>query len=89
MDCGEYTVRLTPCLLANLKDFLNPVQLYTFGVASSIQIPCIIAFWILILELGVKNATIIAMSSLVYGLLLAGIMLRVISWTFQLPSDFM
>lgn len=75
---------LTPGMLvavlgANLNDFLSPIQLYTFGVASSIQIPCVIAFWMLIRELGIKNASLITTLSLAYSLLIAGLMWRVIS----------
>jgi len=64
----------------NLNDFLRPLQLYTFGIASSIQIPCIIAFGMLNRELGIKNATLISCVSFIYGLLIAGTIWRLISW---------
>jgi ferrous iron transport protein B len=70
---------LVSVLGTNLDELLSPVQLYTFGVASSIQIPCIIAFWMLIREVGLTKASLITALSLAYGLVIAGLMWRIIS----------
>ncbi len=57
---------------------LTPLQIYTFGVASTIGIPCIIALGMLIKEFGVKKAVILTVSSIAYGLLFAGLVWRLI-----------
>ena len=75
---------LTMAMLANALGTLNfgvamsKIQIFTFGMASSFQIPCIIAFGMLIKELGWKNAILIEIASLVYGLTITGIILRLI-----------
>jgi len=56
---------------------LNPVQIYTFGVATTIGIPCIIALGMLIREFGLKKAAALTLSSIVYGLLFLGSICRV------------
>jgi ferrous iron transport protein B len=71
---------LVAVLGPDIGQLLRPLQLYTFGVASSIQIPCIIALGMLIRELGIKKATVISCFSLIYGLLIAGTIWRLISW---------
>jgi ferrous iron transport protein B len=57
---------------------LTPLQIYTFGIASCIGIPCIIAWGMLIREFGFKKATILTMISIIYGILWAGFIWRVI-----------
>jgi len=58
---------------------LTSLQIYTFGVASTIGIPCVIALGILIKEFGLKKATALTVSSIIYGLLFAGLAWRIIS----------
>jgi len=58
---------------------LTSLQIYTFGVASSIGIPCIIALGTLIREFGFKRAAGLTMTSIAYGILFAGLAWRVIS----------
>jgi len=58
---------------------LTPLQIYTFGVATTIQIPCIIALGMLIREFGPKRAVSLTGVSIVYGLFVAGLIWRVIS----------
>ncbi len=47
----------------------NPLQIYTFGVATTIGIPCMIALGMLIKEFGFKKAILLTITSIVYGLL--------------------
>jgi ferrous iron transport protein B len=58
---------------------LTPVQIYTFGVATTLGIPCMIALGMLIKEFGFKRATVLTITSIVYGLLFAGFAWRLIS----------
>ncbi|MCD6232050.1 ferrous iron transport protein B [Candidatus Aerophobetes bacterium] len=58
---------------------LTPLQIYTFGVASTIGIPCIIALGILIKEFGYKKALLLTGASIAYGLLFAGLSWRIFS----------
>lgn len=58
---------------------LTPLQIYTFGVASTIGIPCIIALGMLIKEFGFKKATGLTIISIIYGFLFAGLIWRIIS----------
>jgi hypothetical protein len=58
---------------------LTPLQLYTFGVVTTIQIPCIIALGVLVKEFGFKRAISLTVVSIFYGLLFAGLAWRVIS----------
>jgi len=58
---------------------LSPLQIYTFGVASTIGIPCIIALGGLIKEFGIRKAIVLTASSIIYGLLFAGFTWRIIS----------
>jgi len=58
---------------------LTSLQIYTFGVVSTIGIPCIIALGMLIKEFGIKKAIALTASSIVYGLLFAGLAWRIIS----------
>jgi len=58
---------------------LTPLQIYTFGVAATIGIPCIIALAMLAKEFGLRRAVILTITSIVYGLLIAGLAWRIIS----------
>jgi len=58
---------------------LNALQIYTFGVATTIGIPCMIALGMLIREFGFKRALVLTITSIVYGLLFAGLAWRIIS----------
>ncbi len=69
---------LVSVLGSNISLSLSSIQLYTFGVASTIGIPCIIAFGMLVREIGVRKAIILTISSIAYGLLIAGLALRII-----------
>jgi len=61
-----------------ISSVLTPIQIYTFGVAATIGIPCIIALGMLIKEFGFKKAILLAVTSIFYGLLLAGLIWRAI-----------
>jgi ferrous iron transport protein B len=58
---------------------LTPLQIYTFGVASVIGIPCVIALGMLITEFGFKRAITLVAMSICYGVLFAGLAWRIIS----------
>jgi ferrous iron transport protein B len=58
---------------------LNSLQIYTFGVATTIGIPCIIALGMLIKEFGFKKAILLTIISIVYGVLFAGVAWRILS----------
>ncbi|MFP3984629.1 MAG: nucleoside recognition domain-containing protein, partial [Candidatus Bathyarchaeia archaeon] len=58
---------------------LTPLQIYTFGVATTLGIPCMIALGLLIKEFGFKRAIVLTIMSTVYGLLFAGLAWRIIS----------
>nr|WP_240922555.1 nucleoside recognition domain-containing protein [Thermococcus sp. 9N3] len=76
---------LVPAMLANAlgtTDFssvMTPLQLFTFGLASTFQIPCIIAFSMLVREFGIKRAVAIEVATLAYGMLWAGLIARLVS----------
>jgi ferrous iron transport protein B len=55
---------------------LTPLQLYTFGVASTVGIPCIIALGMLWKEFGFKKAITLTGTTIIYGLLIAGLISR-------------
>ncbi|MEA1995592.1 MAG: ferrous iron transport protein B [Campylobacterota bacterium] len=63
---------------ANISLVLTPLQIYTFGVAATIGIPCIIASGMLIKEFGFKKAIGLTLTSILYGFLIAGIVWRII-----------
>ncbi len=75
---------LVPAMLANAlgtTDFsaaMSTFQLFTFGLASTFQVPCIIAFSMLAKEFGLKRATIIEITAFAYGMLWAGIIARLV-----------
>jgi len=58
---------------------LNALQIYTFGVATTIGIPCMIALGMLIKEFGFKRAVVLTITSIAYGLLFAGLAWRIVS----------
>jgi ferrous iron transport protein B len=58
---------------------LTSLQIYTFGVVSTMGIPCIIALGMLIKEFGIKKAIALTVSSIIFGLLFAGLAWRIIS----------
>ena len=58
---------------------LTPLQIYTFGIASTIGIPCIIALGMLTREFGFKKTIVLTITSIAYGLLFAGLVWRIIS----------
>jgi len=58
---------------------LTPLQIYTFGVAATIGIPCIIALGMLAKEFGLKKAILLIGTSIGYGILFAGLVWRIIS----------
>jgi len=62
-----------------VSQFLTNLQIYTFGVATTIGIPCIIALGMLIKEFGFKRAILLTIISIVYGLLFAGLASRIVS----------
>jgi ferrous iron transport protein B len=57
---------------------LTLIQLYTFGVAACIGIPCIIALGTLFKEYGFKDSILIFLSVLLYGILVASISWRIL-----------
>jgi ferrous iron transport protein B len=59
---------------------LTPLQLYTFGVASTVGIPCIIASGMLWKEFGFKKAITLTGTTIIYGLLIAGLISRAFSF---------
>jgi len=58
---------------------LTSLQIYTFGVATTLGIPCMIALGVLIKEFGFKKAVVLTTTSIVYSLLFAGLAWRIIS----------
>ena len=69
---------LLSVLGSEISLILTPVQIYTFGVASTVGIPCIIASGMLVKEFGFKKAMALTITSITYGLLLAGLIWRII-----------
>jgi ferrous iron transport protein B len=59
---------------------LTSLQIYTFGVASTVGIPCIIALGMLAREFGFKKAIFLTGVSIIYGILFSGLAYRVISY---------
>jgi ferrous iron transport protein B len=58
---------------------LTPIQIYTFGVATTLGIPCMIALGMLIKEFGFSRAIVLTVTSIAYGLLFAGLAWRIVS----------
>ena len=69
---------LLSVLSSKISLALTPLQIYTFGIASTIGIPCIIALGMLIREFGFKKAIVLTVTSIVYALLFSGLAWRVI-----------
>lgn len=75
---------LTPAMLASvfqttdLSSVMTPIQLFTFGLASTFQIPCVVAFGMIGRELGWRWAITLTMAALVIGLVISGLVLRII-----------
>lgn len=59
--------------------FLTPLQIYTFGVASTAGVPCIIALGMLVKDFGFRKAITLTISSIAYSFLISGLIWRVIS----------
>ncbi len=70
---------LVSVLGSEISSVLTPLQIYTFGVASTIGIPCIIALGMLIKEFGFKKAVLLTGTSIIYGWLVAGLAWRIFS----------
>lgn len=58
---------------------LTNLQLYTFGLITSIGIPCIIALSIMIKEFKIKNTFALFVAPLIYGLFISSIVWRIIN----------
>lgn len=71
---------LVSVLGSQISLVLTQLQIYTFGIASCIGIPCIIAWGMLVREFGFKKATGLTISSIIYGIFWAGIIWRVIAF---------
>jgi len=70
---------LISVLRNNISSALNSLQLYIFGLASTIGIPCVIAWGMLWKEFGFKRSFGLTVSSIVYGFLITGLIARVVS----------
>jgi len=77
--CNNYSLSLVSVLGSQISLVLTPLQIYTFGIASCIGIPCIIAWGMLVREFGFKKATGLTISSIIYGIFWAGIIWRIIA----------
>ncbi len=62
-----------------IAEVLSPVQIYTFGIATTVGIPCMIATGMIWKEFGARKAIILTVVSAVYGVLFAGVASRVVS----------
>lgn len=76
---------LTPAMLVSvmgtdIAGALTTAQIYTFGLAAIVGIPCVIAFGMIIREFGVVRATSLTVVSILYGLVLAGVVWRVVEF---------
>jgi ferrous iron transport protein B len=63
---------------SEIPQALTPLQIYTFGLAATVGIPCVIALGMLIKEFGYKKAVALTMTSIAYGILIAGLAWRLI-----------
>ncbi len=76
---------LVPAMLAsalgtvNFSSAMTGLQLFTFGLASTFQIPCVIAFAMLAREFGPRRAVLVEVAAFVYGMLWAGVLARALS----------
>lgn len=79
----DLTGEMLLSVLGNEISFvLTPLQIYTFGVAATIGIPCVIALGMLVPEFGLKKALFLVGISIGYGILFAGLAWRIISILF-------
>ncbi len=75
---------LTPAMLSSvfgttdLSSVMTPIQLFTFGMVSTFQVPCVVAFGMIAKELGWRWAVMLTIATLVSGLVLSGLVLRII-----------
>jgi len=70
---------LVTVLGTEIAAVLSPLQIYTFSVATTIGIPCMIATGMLWKEFGFKKAIVLTITSIAYGLLFAGLVWKIIS----------
>ncbi len=63
-----------------ISTVLTSLQLYVFGVAAVIGIPCITALGLFIKEFGWKKALILTIVLNIYGILIAGLIGRIVSF---------
>jgi ferrous iron transport protein B len=64
---------------SKITSVFSSLQMYTFGLASTIGIPCVIAFGMLWREFGFRKTAVLMVCSVVYGLLIAGLAWRIIA----------
>jgi ferrous iron transport protein B len=69
---------LVSVLGSDISSVLTTAQIYTFGLAATIGIPCIIAYGMLWKEFGFKKTTLLTFISIIYGFLIAGLAWRII-----------
>jgi len=62
-----------------VSSVLTSIQIYTFGVVSTIGLPCVIAWGMLSKEFGYKRTMALTLTSIFYGLLVAGLAWRITS----------
>ena len=62
----------------NISLTLTNLQIYTFGLATTMGIPCIIALGMLIREFGIKKAMLLTAGSILYGFAVAGLVWRIV-----------
>ncbi len=72
-------VMLFSVLGTEIAVILSPIQIYSFGMATTIGIPCMIATGMIWKEFGARKAIILTLVSAVYGLLFAGVAFRIVS----------
>ncbi|GAB6148480.1 ferrous iron transport protein B [Stetteria hydrogenophila] len=70
---------LVSALGSDLSSALTPLQLYTFSVAAITGVPCMNAMGMLIKEFGFKKGVTLTVTTIAYGLLLAGLIWRIAS----------
>lgn len=63
---------------SDLLAFMTPLQLFTFSLAAVVQVPCVIAFAMLVKEFGWKTSLLIQFTALALGLGLAGLVARLL-----------
>lgn len=75
---------LTPAMLGsvfgttNFASVMTPVQLFVFGMVSTFQVPCIVAFGMVARELGWRWAITLVVTALISGIVISGLVLRII-----------